>query len=461
MNADVMSETASTAFKEDHFDRKLFSQKLERYLMIEHGFVPDGLVVSLNAPFGAGKTTFLTMWADDMRFRRVNDPSVPIVLMLNAWESDYGGDPLLAIIAGLTRGLEAHSLKDKPDAENRLREAAKDIAWFGLSLANNVASKWTGIDPLEAADLADAKKKERKPTRPDFLRLYEERIAALQTLKTELTAIFGSETPKAFIFVDELDRCRPDYAIQYLETVKHVFDIHGLVFVLGIDYDQLACSACALFGAKLNTAEYFRKFFQRAISLPEINDTGIQTVVDAYVDRYLKPNGKRSSLMNLRTARQHMSDLIRVLAMTPRQIQEMFRVVGHATGDHLQKGGQIFWGVSATTVFLAALKVAQNKRYHELVRGAHKFVELGRLIQTLGLRNPRWWFCTLVSGQLNEDTPELDLLESAMKELGLLSGDKKIDFQKDFREFMDAWDFSTGNRIQEVYSTIESASSFG
>jgi hypothetical protein len=66
-----------------------------------------------------------------------------------------------------------------------------------------------------------------------------------------------------------------------------------------------------------------------------------------------------------------------------------------------------------------------------------------------------------VSGQLNEDTPELDLLESAMKELGFLPVDKKIDFQKDFREFMDAWDSSTGKRIQEVYSTIESASSFG
>ncbi|GAI99518.1 unnamed protein product, partial [marine sediment metagenome] len=28
--------------------------------------------------------------------------------------------------------------------------------------------------------------------------------------------------PNILIFVDEIDRCRPDYAISYLETIKHV-----------------------------------------------------------------------------------------------------------------------------------------------------------------------------------------------------------------------------------------------
>ena len=71
---------------------------------------------------------------------------------------------------------------------------------------------------------------------------------ALQKLRDTLREVFGGDSPKAFLFVDELDRCRPDYAINYLETIKHVFDVHGLVFVLAVDYEQLECSAKALFG---------------------------------------------------------------------------------------------------------------------------------------------------------------------------------------------------------------------
>ncbi|WAF58355.1 KAP family NTPase [Aeromonas caviae] len=37
----------------------------------------------------------------------------------------------------------------------------------------------------------------------------------------------------AFILIDELDRCRPSYAVEMLETIKHIFDISGVVFVQG------------------------------------------------------------------------------------------------------------------------------------------------------------------------------------------------------------------------------------
>ena len=58
-----MSETIKLTFDEhDKLGLKPFSQNLERFLMVEHNFVEGGLVVGLNAPFGAGKTTYLSMW---------------------------------------------------------------------------------------------------------------------------------------------------------------------------------------------------------------------------------------------------------------------------------------------------------------------------------------------------------------------------------------------------------------
>jgi len=40
----------------------------------------------------------------------------------------------------------------------------------------------------------------------------------------------GKSQSKVIIIVDELDRCRPDYAIRVLEIIKHLFDVNGYIF---------------------------------------------------------------------------------------------------------------------------------------------------------------------------------------------------------------------------------------
>src|SRR6185369_6813478 len=98
----VMGDTTPITFEEyDKLGLKPFSQKLEKFLMVEHDFVEGSLVVSLDAPFGAGKTTFLSMWKSDLEKRRETEGTVPKTVMINAWESDYCGDPLLSIVNGL------------------------------------------------------------------------------------------------------------------------------------------------------------------------------------------------------------------------------------------------------------------------------------------------------------------------------------------------------------------------
>jgi KAP family P-loop domain len=55
-----------------------------------------------------------------------------------------------------------------------------------------------------------------------------------------------------------------------------VFDVHGLIFILAVDYDQLEVSAKALFGAGLRFPDYFRKFVQRMITLPKPDESKLQ-----------------------------------------------------------------------------------------------------------------------------------------------------------------------------------------
>lgn len=76
--------------------------------------------------------------------------------------------------------------------------------------------------------------------------------------------------PLVFI-IDELDRCRPDYAVQLLEKVKHLFSIENLVFVLGLDKKQMGCSIQTLYGQGLDVDGYLSRFIDVDYYLPEPN----------------------------------------------------------------------------------------------------------------------------------------------------------------------------------------------
>src|SRR5690606_11772240 len=63
----------------------------------------------------------------------------------------------------------------------------------------------------------------------NYLRAIEELKAQLGRLLAYLEENAKARLPM-FIFVDELDRCRPNYAIELLEGLKHLFDVRGLCF---------------------------------------------------------------------------------------------------------------------------------------------------------------------------------------------------------------------------------------
>ncbi|HHQ4610130.1 TPA: KAP family P-loop NTPase fold protein [Aeromonas veronii] len=71
----------------------------------------------------------------------------------------------------------------------------------------------------------------------------------------------------AFILIDELDRCRPSYAVEMLETIKHIFDIKGVVFVLATDTEQLQHAIKVVYGEGFDAQSYLGRFFQRRFTL--------------------------------------------------------------------------------------------------------------------------------------------------------------------------------------------------
>lgn len=78
----------------------------------------------------------------------------------------------------------------------------------------------------------------------------------------------AKEHPVVF-FVDELDRCNPNYAVSVLERIKHLFDIPNLVFVLAINKKQLCNAIQGYFGSmNMDSNEYLRRFIDIEYTLP-------------------------------------------------------------------------------------------------------------------------------------------------------------------------------------------------
>lgn len=206
-------------------------------------------VLAVDGAWGSGKTAFLTMWAGYLRKKRFR------VAEFNAWETDFSNDPLMALYAALESELGRF-----PTAKH------KDVLKAGAIVVSKMVSNVPFVP-----DVADAVIAARDQTEsPVEARLSQHRDAeeAISGFKEALAKATKNRLPLV-VCVDELDRCRPDYAIRFLEATKHIFDVGGVVFVLGVNLPELAKSVEALHGSSFDGTTYLRRFVDHSLYLPQ------------------------------------------------------------------------------------------------------------------------------------------------------------------------------------------------
>ena len=91
----------------------------------------------------------------------------------------------------------------------------------------------------------------------------------------------GAKAP-LFVLIDELDRCRPTYAIALLERVKHLFEVDGVVFLIATDTKQLVHSINAVYGAEFDARRYLDRFFEQTYRMSE---PSVAALVEQFVEQ--------------------------------------------------------------------------------------------------------------------------------------------------------------------------------
>jgi len=105
---------------------------------------------------------------------------------------------------------------------------------------------------------------------------HKEDIKTIESFKTELEVLANeikTETNYPLIFIiDEFDRCKPTYALDLIEKIKHFFSVKNIIFVLVKNMAQLECSVRCLYGEDIDALTYLQKFINIECQLPKNSD---------------------------------------------------------------------------------------------------------------------------------------------------------------------------------------------
>jgi len=253
---------ADDPWKNDKLARKPIAEQLNKII----NQVKQPFVMSLTSRYGTGKSTFAKCWEADLKLKDKK------TVYFNAWETDYSNNAFTAFVSCLSKEFSESELQ-----KNLIEKAAH----FGGALLRNapgvaislLLKKLTGANADEfLKDLGaseDQLAEYFKNAADETLRAQKETEDTLETFRESLAEFIQEECDgKLIVFVDELDRCRPNYAVEVLERIKHFFSVKGLVFVLCVDRDQLLNSISGVYGHNLDALGYYRKFVDWDYFLP-------------------------------------------------------------------------------------------------------------------------------------------------------------------------------------------------
>lgn len=269
-------ENVLESIKENKFNR---TQDIIDFIMALEQ-IEENMFISIDAKWGAGKTFYVRQIEQSLNYltRKAKELNIEenvktafsknplgslelehtyFPVYYNAWSYDNHSDPLMSLILSITKVCECYC--DEKLNSNTLSDKIISLMdSFSFSICcvqlgsnfGNTKEKFSGKDILSVVKT-------------------EEEIR--EKVKEIFDSIIVENVQKLVIFIDELDRCRPNFAIEMLERIKHYFDDDRIIFVASINREQLIHSISKYYGTDFDSTGYLDKFFDWNIYLPELD----------------------------------------------------------------------------------------------------------------------------------------------------------------------------------------------
>ena len=255
----------------------------------------QSFIIAISGAWGSGKTTFVKMLIDVLtkeempeqdnntnEFTKSHKIDEDDVAYFDAWKNDFDARPIIQFAQFVTSVCtkDKHVDAKQTDAEQADAEQtdaeqtdaeqtdAEQTDAEQTDAEQNFNSLLSGLYSHIYGDgvkSSDTKKIDDKKTDMPIIQLMEQ-------IQNDLKKYI--EEPKhrtIVIVIDELDRCKPTFAIDLLEIVKHLFNVKGIVFIFALDMHQLQHSVKRVYGIDFDAIGYLERFFDYTTLLPQGN----------------------------------------------------------------------------------------------------------------------------------------------------------------------------------------------
>ncbi len=261
-------ENLISTFNDDLLDRNQF---LYRFIELLDA-VEDGCVIAIDNQWGSGKTFFVkqakllvdsfneyTNYVEDEdkkeivdKWKRDHDGKEPefkaqVTAYYDAWEYDNDDDPLLSIVYEIYKTVNnSYSFSSGPDCLKILGGLVDLIT--KKSLSTILEGLCNGSNSLDSID-------NNRDLRDEINKFFIE--------------LLPEQGDRLIVFIDELDRCRPSYAVKLLERIKHYFNNENITFVFSVNSIELQNTIKQFYGQQFDACRYLDRFFDLRTSLPK------------------------------------------------------------------------------------------------------------------------------------------------------------------------------------------------
>lgn len=237
--------------------------------------IEDGCSIALDGNWGSGKTFFVKQvkmimdahnnfiaHGEDNRtdeivsirkqhYRdKIFDLQPQVCVYYDAWENDNDDDPIMSLV---------YAILSSVDNDFDFRNS--DFVKTGASIMEVFSGRsWTQlIENLKGSSPLDVLK-DRKD---------------VETLVGDfLESLIPEKGNRLVVFIDELDRCKPSYAVRLLERIKHYFTHDNITFVFSVNTNELQHTIRKYYGDDFNGTRYLDRFFDLKVTLPPPNLQG-------------------------------------------------------------------------------------------------------------------------------------------------------------------------------------------
>ena len=232
--------------------------------------VEGGFSIALQGNWGSGKTFFVKQLKmildafnsdksdlDEEKIRRIRETfsdreSVNNynAVYFDAWMHDDESDPLLSLLYAI---VQDEGIRLKKSCNSDLLDIAGEISKLlfnkdPFAIVKSIKDI-TDKNPLQAVE------KER----------------SVYDLTEDFIGKLLSSANRLVLFIDELDRCKPTYAVQLLERVKHYFDDDRIIVVYSVNTSQLTHTIRKCYGENFSAGAYLERFFSISVDIPRVD----------------------------------------------------------------------------------------------------------------------------------------------------------------------------------------------